>query len=173
MEPSSGWDSFQAGARSYPESLGAPTDWPADVKFRGLPPGLVQERHEPRRGQRCRRGRAAGPAGSGLAWAEPHRSDRLQKDASHKGAHQRWKSFRDHALKAMRANFGKCRRRAAARLLKVPKGRIPADADLVVTLSHKQGIGLYLSDEKRLGRELSGAALPARIEQGGGHRRAV
>ena len=33
--------------------------------------------------------------------------DRLQNDASHKSAHQRWKSFRDHALKAMRARFGK------------------------------------------------------------------
>ena len=30
----------------------------------------------------------------------------LQEDASHQGAYRRWKSFRDHALKAMRARFG-------------------------------------------------------------------
>ena len=29
----------------------------------------------------------------------------LQEDAAHKVAYQRWKSFRDHALKAMRARF--------------------------------------------------------------------
>ena len=33
--------------------------------------------------------------------------------------------------------------------LKLPKGKIPADADLVVTLSHKEGIGFYLPDERR------------------------
>ena len=33
--------------------------------------------------------------------------EQLQKDASHKGAHQHWQSFRDHAMKAMRARFGK------------------------------------------------------------------
>ena len=31
----------------------------------------------------------------------------------------------------------------------MPKGSIPADADLVVTVSHKAGIGFYLSDERR------------------------
>ena len=31
----------------------------------------------------------------------------------------------------------------------MPKGRIPADADLVVTLSHREGIAFYLSDEGR------------------------
>ncbi len=33
--------------------------------------------------------------------------------------------------------------------LKVPKGKIQADADLVVTMGYKQGIAFYLSDERR------------------------
>ena len=72
----------------------------------------------------------------------------LVDDASHKVAHQRWKSFRDHALKAMRARFGKAVK-SGRKTLKVPKGKIPADADLVVTMGYKQGIAFYLSDERR------------------------
>ena len=72
----------------------------------------------------------------------------LQEDASHKVAYQRWKSFRDHALKAMRARFGSDAK-SGRKTLKVPKGKLPADADLVVTLGFKQGIGFYLPDERR------------------------
>ena len=72
----------------------------------------------------------------------------LQEDASHKVAYQRWKSFRDHALKAMRARFGNAAK-SGRKTLKVPKGKLPADADLVVTLGFKQGIGFYLTDEQR------------------------
>ena len=121
-------------------------DWPADVKFQVFLQGSYKNDTNlggdsdvdvvVRLAHRLR------PRVAGLT------GDRLQKDASHKGAHQRWKSFRDHALKAMRASFGKAAK-SGRKTLKVPKGRIPADADLVVTLSHKQGIGLYLSDEKR------------------------
>ena len=64
------------------------------------------------------------------------------------GAYQRWKSLRDHALKAMRAGFGDAAK-SGRKTLKVPKGRIPADADLVVTVSYKESIGFYLSDERR------------------------
>ena len=82
----------------------------------------------------------------------PHVADltgqHLQEDASHKGAHQRWQSFRDHALKAMRARYGKAVE-SGRKTLKIPKGRIQADADLVVTVSHRDGIGFYLSDERR------------------------
>ena len=73
---------------------------------------------------------------------------RLQKNDSHKFVYQEWKSFRDEALKALRAKFGKVAE-SGRKTLKVSKGRIPADADLVVTVSHRQGIGFYLSDEKR------------------------
>ena len=74
--------------------------------------------------------------------------EQLQKDASHKGAHQRWQSFRDHAMKAMRARFGKAVK-SGRKTLKLPKGKIPADADLVVTLSYMQSIGFYLPDQRR------------------------
>ena len=70
----------------------------------------------------------------------------LQEDASHQGAYRRWKSFRDHALKAMRARFGNAAE-SGRKTLKVPKGRIPADADLVVTLRYRDGIAFYLPDE--------------------------
>ena len=73
---------------------------------------------------------------------------RLQEDDSHKFVYQQWKSFRDEALKALRSRFGKAAR-SGRKTLKVPKGRIPADADLVVTVNHRDGIGFYLSDERR------------------------
>lgn len=74
--------------------------------------------------------------------------ERLRENGSHKFVHQQWKSFRDEALKAMRARFGKAAE-SGRKTLKIPKGRIPADADLVVTVSHREGIGFYLSDERR------------------------
>ena len=74
--------------------------------------------------------------------------ERLQEDGSHRFVHQRWKSFRDEALKAMRARFGKAAK-SGRKTLKVPNGDIPADADLVVTLRYKQGVSFYLSDEGR------------------------
>ena len=69
--------------------------------------------------------------------------EQLQEDGSHRFVHERWKSFRDEALKAMRARFGKAVKRGR-KTIKAPKGKIPADADLVVTLSQKEGIGFYL-----------------------------
>ena len=74
--------------------------------------------------------------------------ERLQENGSHRFVHQQWKSFRDEALKALRARFEKAAE-SGRKTLKVPKGKIPADADLVVTVSHKVGIGFYLSDERR------------------------
>ena len=72
----------------------------------------------------------------------------LQEDGSHRFVLERWQSFRDHAMKAMRARFGKAVK-SGRKTLKVPKGKIPADADLVVTLSFKEGIAFYLPDERR------------------------
>ena len=73
---------------------------------------------------------------------------KLQEDGSHRFALERWQSFRDHAMKVMKARFGKAVK-SGRKTIKVPKGQIPADADLVVTLSHKEGIGFYLPDEGR------------------------
>lgn len=75
-------------------------------------------------------------------------SRQLKDNASHQGAYQRWKSFRDHALKAMRARFGNAAE-SGRKTLKVPKGELQADADLVVTLRYKEGIAFYLPDEGR------------------------
>ena len=72
----------------------------------------------------------------------------LQEDGSHRFVHQQWKSFRDEALKATQARFGRAAK-SGRKTLKVPKGKIPADADLVVTVSYKEGIGFYLPDEER------------------------
>ena len=74
--------------------------------------------------------------------------EQLQEDGSHRFALERWQSFRDHAMKAMKARFGKAVK-SGRKTIKLPKGTIPADADLVVTLSHKEGIGFYLPDEGR------------------------
>ena len=74
--------------------------------------------------------------------------EQLQEDGSHKFALERWQAFREQAMKAMRARFGKAVK-SGRKSIKVPKGEIPADADLVVTLSHKEGIGFYLPDERR------------------------
>ena len=74
--------------------------------------------------------------------------ERLQEDGSHRFALERWQSFRDHAMKAMRARFRKAVK-SGRKTLKLPKGKIPADADLVVTVSYKEGIGFYLPDQRR------------------------
>ena len=121
-------------------------DWPSDVKFQVFLQGSYKNDTN-----------LGGDSDVDVVVRLTHRlrprvaaltGTRLQKDASHKGALQRWESFRDHALKAMRAGFGDAAH-SGRKTLKVPKGKIPADADLVVTLRHKQGIGFYLSDEKR------------------------
>ena len=70
---------------------------------------------------------------------------------------------------AMKTRFGKAVKRGR-KTIKAPKGKIPADADLVVTLSYKEGIGFYLPDEETLGGELSATAPSAWIEEGNGPR---
>ena len=74
--------------------------------------------------------------------------EQLQEDGSHRFALERWQSFREQAMKAMRARFGRAVK-SGRKSIKVPKGKIPAGADLVVTLSYMQGIGFYLPDERR------------------------
>ena len=121
-------------------------DWPSDVKFQVFLQGSYKNDTN-----------LGGDSDVDVVVRLSHTLDRsaailtgkrLQNDTLHKDAHQRWKSFRRHALKAMRPRFGDAVT-SGRKTLKVPKGKIPADADLVVTLSHKQGIGFYLPDEKR------------------------
>ena len=72
----------------------------------------------------------------------------LQGNDSHKAAHKQWQLFRRNALRAMRARFGD-EASSGRKTLKIKKGTLPADADLVVTLRYRGGIAFYLSDEKR------------------------
>ena len=60
----------------------------------------------------------------------------LQRADSHKAAHRQWQLFRRHALRAMRARFGDDAS-SGRKTLKIKKGTLPADADLVVTLRYQ------------------------------------
>ena len=72
----------------------------------------------------------------------------LQRNDSHNAAHRQWRLFRRNALKAVKARFGEDAS-SGRKTLKIKKGTLPADADLVVTLRYRGGIAFYLSDEKR------------------------
>ena len=76
------------------------------------------------------------------------RGAELQKNDSHKAAHRQWQLFRRHALKAMRTGFGD-EASSGRKTLKIKKGALQADADLVVTLRFRGGIAFYLPDERR------------------------
>ena len=72
----------------------------------------------------------------------------LQRNDAHMAAHKQWQLFRRHALRAMKACFGD-EASSGRKTLKIKKGKLPADADLVVTLRYRGGIAFYLSDERR------------------------
>ena len=72
----------------------------------------------------------------------------LDANNVHKCALKRWRSFRQHALRAMRAEFGDSAT-SGRKSLKVARGRIPASADVVVTLKHEDGLALFVPDERR------------------------
>ncbi len=73
----------------------------------------------------------------------------LEQDQAHKLAHERWKSFRNQVLKALRATYGTKTVTPGRKSLKLAKGKIPASADVVVTLRYKTGLAFYLPDEHR------------------------
>ena len=73
---------------------------------------------------------------------------KLQRADAHKAALRQWQLFRRHALRAMRARFGD-EASSGRKTLKIRKGKLQADADLVVTLRYRGGIAFYLSDERR------------------------
>ena len=82
------------------------------------------------------------PGVVGLTEAELQRAD------SHKAAQRHWQLFWRHALRAMKARF-KDDASSGRKTLKIKRGKLPADADLVVTLRYRGGIAFYLSDERR------------------------
>lgn len=76
-------------------------------------------------------------------------SSKLAQDQAHVLAHNRWKSFRSQVLKALKSAYGAKPVKSGRKSLKIAKGKIPADADVVVTLQHEDGIALFLEDEHR------------------------
>ena len=73
----------------------------------------------------------------------------LERDSSHKLAYQRWQSFRDQVLKVLKATYGTKAVTSGRKSLKVAKGKIPAAADVVVTLHYENGLAFYLPSEHR------------------------
>jgi len=73
----------------------------------------------------------------------------LEQNQAHKLAHDRWKSFRKQVLKALRAKYGTEAVTTRRKSLKLVKGKIPASADVVVTLRCGVGLAFYLPDEHR------------------------
>ena len=73
----------------------------------------------------------------------------LEQDQVHKLAHARWQSFRDQVLKALRATYGTKAVTPGRKSLKLAKGKIPASADVVVTLRYETGLAFYLPGERR------------------------
>ena len=74
--------------------------------------------------------------------------ERLQENASHQAAHKHWHSFRRRALRVMKNRYGDAVT-SGRKTTKLARDELHADADLVITLSYKEGIALYLPDEKR------------------------
>ena len=74
--------------------------------------------------------------------------EKLQENASHQAAYRHWRSFRRHALRAMTDGYGDAAT-SGRKTIKLAKGDLHADADLVITLSYREGIGFYLPDERR------------------------
>jgi len=73
----------------------------------------------------------------------------LEQDQSHKIACQRWQSFRNQVLDALRATYGTKAVTSGHKSLKLDKGNIPVSADVVVTLHYENGLAFYLPSEHR------------------------
>lgn len=75
--------------------------------------------------------------------------EKLKQDQGHLLAYEKWHLFRKHVLKALKNTYGEKSVKSGRKSLKVAKGKIPAAADVVVTLHCENGIALYLPDEYR------------------------
>ncbi len=74
---------------------------------------------------------------------------RLEQDKDHIYAHERWRSFRKQILEVLRATYGTESVTTGRKSLKLAKGKIPASADVVVTIRCGNGLTFYLPDEHR------------------------
>ena len=145
MEPTQGRDGLQAGARTHPRG-GERLQLTLRRQVRSLPPGLLQERHQSRRRQRRRCNRALVPQAQ-ASGSRPYR----RTTAKGRFTQIRTRTLAVVSRPCNEGDEGQVRKGREERPQdhKVPKGKIPADADLVVTLNHKEGIGYYLPDERR------------------------
>ena len=73
---------------------------------------------------------------------------RLQENASRQAAHKHWHSFQRRALRVMKNRYGDAVT-SGRKTIKLARGELHVDTDLVVTLSYKEGVALYLPDERR------------------------
>ncbi len=132
------WSHHQAGAASKQayvsirEALDA-YNWPSDVSYQVFLQGSYKNDTNLRRDSDVdvviRLASKLKPRVAALT------GEQLQEDASHKVAHERWQSFRDNALKAMRARYGGAVT-SGRKSIKLANCKIPADPDLVITLSY-------------------------------------
>ncbi len=74
---------------------------------------------------------------------------RLEQDKHHILACEKWRFFRKQMLEALRATYGTEAVKPGRKSLKLAKGKIPASADLVVTIRCGNGLAFYLPDEHR------------------------
>ena len=145
MEPSQGRDGLQEAHVPIRDALAA-YDRPTEVKYRVFLQGSYK--NDTNLGGDSDVDVVVRPASRLRSRGADLSGKALQNNGSHRVALERWESFRDHALKAMRARFGNAVK-SGRKTLKLPKGELPADADLVVTLSYREGIAFYLPGQKR------------------------
>lgn len=74
---------------------------------------------------------------------------RLRQNQSHINAHRKWQLFREHTLNALRTSYGVDAVTSGRKSLKVAKGPIHANADVVITLRYEGGLAFFLPDEHR------------------------
>ena len=73
----------------------------------------------------------------------------LEQNQSHQLARKRWQSFREQLLEVLIAIYGKKAVTLGRKSLKLAKGKIPASADVVVTLHYETGLAFYLPGDRR------------------------
>ncbi len=74
---------------------------------------------------------------------------RLEQDKDHILTHEKWRAFRKQIIEALRASYGTKNVTLGRKSLKLAKGKIPASADVVVTIRCGNGLAFYLPDEYR------------------------
>jgi hypothetical protein len=74
---------------------------------------------------------------------------RLERDESHTIAYRKWQSFRDQKKNVLQRAYGTNAVVSGRKSLKIARGRLPAAADVAVTIHCEDGIAFFLPDEHR------------------------